>query len=181
MMQISLTIATRIARKYAVGRGLPWQTLYGPAFEAVLAAQKSWRPGGKSLESWAEGYLRATIRKERGCHKVFGGHKVKYVSLDQTLDDNDSDIMSNHELVGDEGEAAREIEEVVEEREAREKLRDVSPRLRAVVEMLGKGYTLGETGEKLGGYTPARVKQLQGKIAAGLREKATEGPQLRLF
>lgn len=73
--------ANQIARKCAYQYCLPWQTLYGPAFEAVLKAQKSWRPGGKSLEDWAEGYLRATIRRERGHHKVYKS-KAQYVSLD---------------------------------------------------------------------------------------------------
>lgn len=175
-----LAIANHIIKKYAFKYDLPWQTLYGPAYEAVLAAQKSWRPGGKSLESWAEGYLRAIIRREMGHHKALKA-KARYISLDDVAYDGDGEGMSNHELVGD-WSGVEEIEEGLECKETTRTIKEMSPRLQAVADMLvGQGCTLTETGKKLGNYTPARVKQLQGKIAAGLRGEVAEGPQLRLF
>lgn len=175
-----LTTAKNIAKKNSYKFGFSWQTLYGPAFEAVLAAQKSWRPGGKSLEDWAEGYLLATIRKERGHHKVYKG-QAQYVSLDDAGFAEASDGMSNHELIGD-WSAAEEIEKALEEREVVKTVKDMSPRLRMVADMLvEQGCSLTEAGKRLGNYTPARIKQLQGKIAAGIRGEAAEGPQLRLF
>lgn len=176
-----LASANRIARKAAYKFGLSWQTLYGPAYEAVLKAQKSWRPGGKSLEDWAEGYLRATIRKERGCHKVYKG-KAQYVSLDGEAFAADGDGMALHEAISQDSDGGATEDRLIQGLRVKDALRvraGMSPRMRAIVDAEIEGVGVEEAGENLAGkvYTAARVSQL-GK---GIPQRvAAEGPQLAL-
>lgn len=177
-----LATATLIARKYAWRHGLTWLDLLNPAYEAVLAAQKSWRPGGKSLEARAEGYLRGTIRRERGCHKVYKGRAV-HMSLDAEAYSEDGDGMSLHEAIGQDTDGGATEDRLIQGLRVKDALRvraGMSPRLRAIVDAEIEGVGVEEAGENLAGkvYTAARVSQLGKNIP---HRVAAEGPQLRLF
>lgn len=177
-----LKATTLTARKHAWRTGLPFQVLLGPTYEAVLRARKSWRPGGKSLESWAEGYLRATLRKENGCHKVFRG-RAQSVSLDAEACSEDGDGMSLHEAFSGDTDGGATEDRIIQGLRVKEALKiraSMSPRLRAIVDAEVEGVGVEEAAENLAGrvYTPARVSQLGKNIP---QRVTAEGPQLRLF